>query len=289
MLGAGPGDEDPLLPNGANPHPLPLVFDDFDLWHAQNDNIHAAPVDDVPVEPAAGDPVLMTPGNSPVHGAHEPAADHLFDQVDDPVDGEGSANNAAHPATPADDLGDGEGAPINDAHPAAPATVSAEASALSGGNSSFAARLTENVAPDHAALNNAPIGSLVVPVADYQSNQIHAIQHMIANIIGSAKDVLPTLSTSNIVGATCKMVTMETEAGLQDKSFLQINTISESPVQFHTSSVRIEEIPKISQPAVRIKKRKAKAPMSVAAIRRSGRIEILKAGYKEGAGSSASL
>jgi hypothetical protein len=85
------------------------------------------------------------------------------------------------------------------------------------------------------------------------------------------------------------MITMETEAGLQDKSFLQINTISESPVQFHTSSVIIEEIPDISQPVVRIKKRKAKAPMSVAAVRRSGRIEKLKAGYNEGAGSSATL
>jgi hypothetical protein len=31
MLGAGPSDEDPLPPNGGNPHPLPIVFDDFDV------------------------------------------------------------------------------------------------------------------------------------------------------------------------------------------------------------------------------------------------------------------
>jgi hypothetical protein len=105
MIGAGPGDEDHLLPNGANPHPLPLVFDDFDIWHAQNDNIPAAPIGDVPAEPAAGEHVLMTPGNSPIHGAHEPAADLLFDHVDEPVDGEGLANNAAHPAAPTEGEG----------------------------------------------------------------------------------------------------------------------------------------------------------------------------------------
>jgi hypothetical protein len=220
MIGAGPGDEDHLLPNGANPHPLPLVFDDFDLWHAQNDNIPAVSIDDAPAEPAAGEPILMTLGNNPVHGAHDPAADPLIYHVGDPVDGEGSANNVARPAAPADDLTNGEGAPIIDAHPAAPAVVSAEASAESGGNSILAAPLAENVASDHAAVNNAAFENLGVPAADYQTSHIHAVHHMIANIIGSVNDVLPTLSNSNIVGATCKMVTVETEAGLQDKSFL---------------------------------------------------------------------
>jgi hypothetical protein len=34
MIGAGPSDEDPLPPNCGNPHKLPMVFDDFDIWHA---------------------------------------------------------------------------------------------------------------------------------------------------------------------------------------------------------------------------------------------------------------
>jgi hypothetical protein len=74
MLGVGPGDEDPLPPNGGNPHPLPIVFDDFDVWHAQNEGVPAAPGNVAPAEPADGDPVLMTPDNSPVHHMENAAA-----------------------------------------------------------------------------------------------------------------------------------------------------------------------------------------------------------------------
>ena len=36
MLGAGPGDEDPLPPDGADPHPVPIIIGAFDIWHAEN-------------------------------------------------------------------------------------------------------------------------------------------------------------------------------------------------------------------------------------------------------------
>jgi hypothetical protein len=74
MLGAGPGDEDPLPPNGGSPHPLPIVFDDFDVWHAQNEGAPAAPGNVAPAEPADGDPAPMTPDNSPVHHMENVAA-----------------------------------------------------------------------------------------------------------------------------------------------------------------------------------------------------------------------
>jgi hypothetical protein len=68
MIGAGPGDEDPLLPDGGNPHPQPLVFDDFDIWHAQNEgNFPAAPAQPAPANINPDEPVLMTPENSPGH------------------------------------------------------------------------------------------------------------------------------------------------------------------------------------------------------------------------------
>jgi hypothetical protein len=82
-----------------------------------------------------------------------------------------------------------------------------------------------------------------------------------------------------------KMVTVETEHGLQDRSFLQINTESYSPVQAH-SSVVIEEIVEPAIPPVAARKRKAKAPISVAAVRRSGRIEKLKGDFKDGKSSA---
>jgi hypothetical protein len=121
------------------------------------------------------------------------------------------------------------------------------------------------------------------PVDNHENSQLAAVQSMLANIVGSVNNILPTITASKIVGATCKMVTVETEHGLQDRSFLQINTESYSPVQTH-SSVVIEEIiePAVPSAAARKRKTKAKAPLSVAAVRRSGRIEKLKGGYKDG-------
>ena len=37
MLGVGPGNEDPLSPNGGNPHPVPIIVDGFDFWHAEHE------------------------------------------------------------------------------------------------------------------------------------------------------------------------------------------------------------------------------------------------------------
>ena len=37
MLGSGPGDEDPLPPDGQDPHPVPMIVDDFHIWHADHE------------------------------------------------------------------------------------------------------------------------------------------------------------------------------------------------------------------------------------------------------------
>jgi hypothetical protein len=129
--------------------------------------------------------------------------------------------------------------------------------------------------------NNVTLG----PVDNPENSQLAAVQNMLANIVGSVNNILPTITSSKIVGATCKMVTVETEHGLQDRSFLQINTESYSPVQAH-SSIVIEEIVKPAVPPAAARKRKAKAPISVAAVRRSGRIEKLKGGFKDGKSSA---
>jgi hypothetical protein len=259
MIGAGPGDEDPLPPDGGNPHPQPLVFDDFDIWHAQNEgNNPAAPAQPAPANINPDEPVLMTPENSHVHNNDVNVEDVvMYDDAAVPdffvaPPAEHAAENivAAHVDSPAATVGD---------H--VPVAHSEEQTGIDGNN-------------------------VILDLVDnHENNQLAAVQNMLANIVGSVNNILPTITASKIVGATCKMVTVETEHGLQDRSFLQINTESYSPVQAH-SSVVIEEIVEPAVPPVAARKRKAKAPISVAAVRRSGRIEKLKGGYKDGKSSA---
>ena len=77
MLGAVAGDEDPLPPDGANPHPLPIVVDDFAMWHADHEGIinhnnnvapppdNVAPAQGHAAPAAAEEPNLDTPPQSP--------------------------------------------------------------------------------------------------------------------------------------------------------------------------------------------------------------------------------
>jgi hypothetical protein len=140
------------------------------------------------------------------------------------------------------------------------------------------------VAHSEGQIGNDGNNVILGPVDNPENSQLAVVQNMLANIVGLVNNILPTITSSKIVGASCKMVTVETEHGLQDRSFLQINTESYSPIQAH-SSVVIEKIVEPVVSPVAARKRKAKAPMSVAAVRRSGRIEKLKAGFKDGKSS----
>ena len=72
MLGAGAGDEDPLPPDGQNPHTIPIIIDDFGIWHVNNDGqAHDNPLQN-PQDNAA--PMIITPPQSPIMPDANPAA-----------------------------------------------------------------------------------------------------------------------------------------------------------------------------------------------------------------------
>jgi hypothetical protein len=71
MLGPVAGDEDPLPPDGANPHPLPLVHDDF--WHGD----HMVHNDDMDMNEQANQAAPAEPG----HGHAAPAAEEQIVDV----------------------------------------------------------------------------------------------------------------------------------------------------------------------------------------------------------------
>ena len=77
MLGAGPGDEDILPPEGENPHPVPIVVDDFHFWHADHDGEmqHGGTQDEAVANANDNEnivePVIVTPPQSPVPAQEE--------------------------------------------------------------------------------------------------------------------------------------------------------------------------------------------------------------------------
>jgi hypothetical protein len=73
MLGPVAGDEDPLPPDGANPHPLPIVHDDF--WHGD----HMVHNDDMDLNEQANQAAHAEPG--PGHGQAAPAAEEQIVDV----------------------------------------------------------------------------------------------------------------------------------------------------------------------------------------------------------------
>ncbi|KAM0825907.1 hypothetical protein ACQ4PT_069216 [Festuca glaucescens] len=119
MIGAAGGDEDPLPPDGQNPHPTPIIIDEFAAWHAHNEgppmahaqNAAEANVPHAPVPHAAPaapveneEPVVHTPAQSPAHHAEANVAVVAGDvAVDDdfimePVDMVDPTDDAMEPA-----------------------------------------------------------------------------------------------------------------------------------------------------------------------------------------------
>ena len=73
---AGAGDEDPLPPDGANPHPVPIIIDDFAMW--QEDD---APAMAPPANQNNEEPVLVTPPQSPAQVINNAPV------IEEPMDG----------------------------------------------------------------------------------------------------------------------------------------------------------------------------------------------------------
>jgi hypothetical protein len=188
MIGVGPSDEDPLPPDGGNPHPQPLVFDDFDIWHAQNEGNHpATPAQPTPTNINPEEPILMTPQNSPGHN------DAVID--DDVVMYDDVAVPDLFVAPPTE--------------PAAEDNVATHVDPL-------ATTASEQVPVAHSEGQIGNDGNNVIlgPVDNPENSQLAVVQNMLANIVGSVNNILPTITSSKIVGASCKMVTVETEHGL---------------------------------------------------------------------------
>ena len=87
MLGVLAGDEDPLPPNGGNPHPVPMVIDDFHMWHATHEGEPMAAEADAALnaanaQPHVEEPVLRTPPQSPIHEAPDVADQVALGLVD---------------------------------------------------------------------------------------------------------------------------------------------------------------------------------------------------------------
>lgn len=80
MLGAGAGDEDPLPPDGANPHPVPIIIDDFAMWQ-EDDAPAMAPAMPPPANQNNEEPFLVTPPQSPAQVVNNAPV------IEEPLDG----------------------------------------------------------------------------------------------------------------------------------------------------------------------------------------------------------
>ncbi|KAM0825908.1 hypothetical protein ACQ4PT_069217 [Festuca glaucescens] len=258
MIRAAGGDEDPLPPDGQNPHPTPIIIDDFAAWHAHNEgppmahaqnaaeaNVphapapHAAPA--APVENE--EPVVHTPAQSPAHHAKANVAlvagDAAVDEdfIMEPVDMVEPTDDAMEP--------------------------------------SHDSMIGSEVHTDNMLQNDS---SVAVPDADPMS----AVRNMIGNVAKSVNTLLPLLSGSNVLSASCKLVDVDSPSGIKRKCYLQINTFHDVPQTSSNSSVRIVELQDEEVQPRNVRKKKEKPPVNVSKVGRSGRIAKLNAGYKDG-------
>ncbi|KAM0930643.1 hypothetical protein ACQ4PT_000838 [Festuca glaucescens] len=255
MIGASGGDEDPLPPDGQNPHPIPVIIDDFAAWHEHNEGppqAHAQNFGDVNVQfapaphaaPAAPvmmeEPTVHTPAQSPVHFSE--------DNLVDLCEAAGSEEVVMESA----DSGE-------------PGDVTLES-------------LQDPIHVPEELPELQPDSPLVPPDAD----PLPALSHMIGNVAKSANTLIPLLTESSVLNASCKVVDVDSPSGIKRKCFLQINTIHDVPQASKTSSVKIVELHDDEVRPRNIRKKKEKPPVDVSKVRRSGTIAKLNVGYKDG-------
>ncbi|KAM0910337.1 hypothetical protein ACQ4PT_014230 [Festuca glaucescens] len=195
MIGAGGGDEDPLPPDGQNPHPILVIIDDFAAWHEHNEG-----------PPQAHAQNFGEPGDATLESLQDPI--HVPEELPE-------------------------------------------------------------LQPD---------SPLVAPDAD----PLPALSHMIGNVAKSVNTLIPLLTESSVLNASCKVVYVDSPSCIKRKCFLQINTIHDVPQARKTSSVKIVELHHDEVRPRNIRKKKEKPPVDVSKVRRSGRIAKLNAGYKDG-------
>jgi hypothetical protein len=214
MIGVVGGDEDPLPPDGQNPHPIPVIIDDFAAWHGHFEGPHQAQAQDfgdinvqfdaVPqAAPAAPvmmeEPVVHTPPQSPT-------------LMNDPV-------------TPSSQIHQSPAIPILDDQLGHQGNLEV-AMTVPG----FVASSSENV---EDATESLPQDRLLA--------------------------VNPSMSSVIVPSATHDFI--------QGNSSLSVRNVESQEEEEHPIIVR---------------KRKVKPPVDVSKVRRSGRIAMLNAGYKNG-------
>ena len=282
LIGQQGGDEDPLPPDGGNPHPLPHVHGGF--WH--DEVLGNIPMDQVVINPhnenlgAPYEDVHVVHNDNVNHDdAHMAAAsEHInADHVEAPVLEEVRSPIQIHSNTiyvePHETLGP-DYIPIN---PVAsqPSSQKVPSPVFIPNNCS----MSYNDIPSTSSSQPLQTSNIAVEGA---TEHINVLQELIGNLVTNAQDIIPKLGGSQIVNASCNVVDVVGTNGNNKRCYLQIQTIQKEP-PMNTSSVSIEEITgqefaEVQKPSNRQKKKKI---IDDTFCRRSNRIAKLTRGFKD--------
>lgn len=267
IIGQQGDDEDPLPPNGGNPHPMPHVHDGF--WH---------------------DEVLGNiPAEQVVFGVHNEnlgAANVDVHAVGASVDNPGNINNNQSGSLNLDAENQNAAIDLNVAEP-----------------SDAVNEISHHVEAHNTVVSNAELShdSSFIPVPQVESadtlpdnvtqdlqvdmqDQIAALKGLIGNLFTNADDIIPKLGGAKIIGAQCNIVDVVGTNGTNKRCFLQVQTVQET--SHTTSSASLKEITQDEfaetvKPTIMQNKRKKRAPVDEALCYRSDRIAKFNMGYKD--------
>ena len=253
FIGQLGGDEDPLPPDGGNPHPLPHVQEGF--WHDEvlgnipmeqvvinphNEHL-GAPYEDVYALAAAGNANNNLNEVLPTTVMPSPMQEDSTAQVLNEVMQEDQMDFIPVPADGSQDI-----------QASSPVFVPANASM-----EYEDAHNTGNMEQNNCV-----------------SDDISALQGLIGNIVSNAHDILPKLGGSKIVNAKCNIVDVEGTQGFSKKCYLQIMTVQNQPAPVSSASlteITEEAFAEVCKPSGN-NKRKKKVIVDEAFCRRSNRI-----------------
>ena len=188
MLGVQAGDEDPLPPDGQNPHPIPIIIDDFAAWHAENEG-PPAPVNSGPATPLnPEEPVILTPPQSPIQPDVAQVENNVAENDMDVALEEPEQNIALEVAN-----------------------QELQLSLVPGAEEPM----------DHHGEGEPAAAS------DIPENHIDMFKELISKIASSANSVLPILKDCTVTYAECKVIDVDSATGLKRKCYVQINTVKD--------------------------------------------------------------